>query len=105
MQHVDSLELIDRVTSFAESALTIAGRPTSGNARLRMSEANHLLTLEITHREDRAFDVVLHDGSAMQALDDLRRWSTHAGCIFVAARGPRDELRVNIVLDSEAIRV
>jgi hypothetical protein len=99
MQHVDSLELIDRATSFAESALTIAGRPTSGNARVRMSDAEHLLTLEITHRDDSTFDVVFHDGSAMQALDDLRQWSTHAGCTFVAERGPRDELRINIVLN------
>jgi hypothetical protein len=38
----ESLELIDRVASFAESALTVAGRPTSGNARLRISDAKQL---------------------------------------------------------------
>jgi hypothetical protein len=98
MHHTDSLELIDRVTSFAESALTIAGRPTSGNARLRMSDTKQLLTLEITHRDDRAFDALIHDDSAMQALDDLRQWTTRAGSTFVVARGPRDEFRIDIDL-------
>jgi hypothetical protein len=98
MPHLDSLELINRVTSFAESALTVAGHPTSGNARLRVSDAKHHLSLEVTHRDDRAYDVVIHDRSAMQALDDLRRWTTRAGSTFFVERGPRDELRIDIVI-------
>jgi hypothetical protein len=94
----ESLELIDRVASFAESALTVAGRPTSGNARLRISGAKQLLSLEVTHRDCQAFDAVTHDHSAMQSLDSLCQWSTRSGSTVIVERGPRDELRINIGL-------
>ncbi|HEX4529552.1 MAG TPA: hypothetical protein VIA11_09040 [Acidimicrobiia bacterium] len=41
---------------------------------------------------------MIHDRSAMQALDDLRRWTTRAGSTFFVERGPRDELRIDIVI-------
>ena len=94
----ESLELIDRVAAFAESALTVAGRPTSGNARLRVSDTKQLLLLEVTHRDPQAFDAVTHDHSAMRSLDNLRQWSTRSGSTVTLGRGPRDELRVNIAL-------
>jgi hypothetical protein len=98
MPHLDALELINRVTSFAESALTVEGHPTSGNARLLVSDAKHHLSLEVTHRDDRAYDVVINDRSAMRALDDLRQWATRPGSTFLVERGPRDELRIDIVI-------
>ena len=91
-----ALELIERVTSFAESALTIAGRPISGTARIRVSEARGLVVLDVTHRDHLAFDVVTQDHSAMQALDQLRDWTTHSGSTLVLERGSRDRLRIKI---------
>jgi hypothetical protein len=98
-----SLELIDRVASFAESALTVAGRPTSGNVRLRISDAKQLLSLEVTHRDRQAFDAVTHDHSAMQSLDNLCQWSARSGSTVFVERGPRDELRINIAQDEAAV--
>ena len=91
-----ALELIERVTSFAESALTIAGRPISGTARIRVSDARGLVVLDVTHRDQSAFDVVTQDHSAMQALDQLRAWTAHSGSTLVLERGPRDRLRIKI---------
>lgn len=97
MPAAQALELIERVTSFAESALTVAGRPISGNARVRVSDARRLVVLEVTHRDHSAFDVVTQDHAAIQALDQLRDWTTNSGSTLVLERGSRDRLRIKIV--------
>jgi hypothetical protein len=63
-----------------------------------VSDAKHHLSLEVTHRDDRAYDVVIHDRAAMQALDDLRQWTARAGSTFFVERGPSDEFRIDIVI-------
>jgi hypothetical protein len=92
-----SLELIARVTAFAESALTVDGRPTSGTARVGISTARRFVFLEVTHDDRPTFQTVTHDHGAMQALERLRAWIARNGSTPLLQRGPNDEFVLKLV--------
>jgi hypothetical protein len=92
-----SLELIARVTSFAESALTIGGRRTSGTARVGISSARRFVLLEICHDDQPTFQTVTHDHGAMQALERLRAWTAGCGSTLLLQRGLNDEFVLKLV--------
>jgi hypothetical protein len=92
-----SLELIAQVTSFAESALTVDGRPTSGTARVGISSARRFVLLRICHDDQPTFQTVTHDHGAMQALERLRVWTASNGSTLLLQRGLNDELVLRLV--------
>jgi hypothetical protein len=92
-----SLELIERVTSFAKSALIVDGRPISGTARVGISSSRRLVFLEIRHDDQPTFQTVTRDRGAMQALERLRAWIAHSGSAVLLERGPSDEFVVRLV--------
>ena len=99
MSACESADLMDRAACFVDSALTVAGRPTSGRAYIRLSCSQGLLFVEVTHLGRGTFNAVMRDDAAMRALEQLRARATTSGRSLAIERGPRDQFRVTVVLE------
>jgi hypothetical protein len=104
MSACESADLMDRAACFVDSALTVAGRPTSGRAYIRLSCSQGLLFVEVTHLGRGTFNAVMRDDAAMQALEQLRARATTSGRSLTIERGPRDQFRVTVVLEPSPSR-
>ena len=91
-------DLMDCAVRFVDAALALAGCPRSGRAYIRFSCSRKLLFVEVTHLGPGTFDAVMADDTAMIALDELRAWARGTGRSLTIERGPRDQLRITIVL-------
>jgi hypothetical protein len=58
--------------------------------------------VEVTHLEPGTFDALTVDEDAATALDALRTWTLGIGRSFAVERGPRDQLRISVVLEPDA---
>src|SRR5689334_739142 len=90
--------LLNRAAGFVDGALKLAGCPRSGHAYIRVSCAHQLVFIEVTHLGPGTFDAVTVDPVAVAALDALRTWTVGIGRSFSVERGPRDQLRISVVL-------
>jgi hypothetical protein len=89
-----SAGLVDRAADFVDSALTVAGSPTSGRAYIRFSCARERLFVEVTHLGCGTFNALLREDAAVTALEQLRAWAAMSGRSLTVDRGPRDQLRI-----------
>jgi len=95
-------DVLDRAAAFVDAALRVAGRPTSGHAYIRLSCAQESLFVEVTHLGPGTFAAVAVDDAAGAALDELRTWARGTGRSVSVERGPRDQLRLSMVLEPDA---
>jgi hypothetical protein len=95
-------KLLDRAAGFVDGALKLAGCPRSGHAYIRVSCAHQLAFVEVTHLGPGTFDALTVDEVAAAALDALRTWTLGIGRSFAVERGPRDQLRISVVLEPDA---
>jgi hypothetical protein len=91
-------DLMDAAVRFVDAALALAGCPSSGRAYIRFSCSRKLLFVEVTHLGPGTFNAVMADDTAMTALDELRAWARGSGRSLSIERGPRDQLRITVVL-------
>jgi hypothetical protein len=94
--------LLDRAAGFVDGALKLAGCPRSGHSYIRVSCAHQLVFIEVTHLRPGTFDALTIDPVAVAAVDALRTWTLGIGRSFSVERGPRDQLRISVVLDPKA---
>ena len=93
--------LLNRAAGFVDGALKLAGRPRSGHAYIRLSRAHQLVFIEVTLLGPGTFDAVTVDPVAVAALAALRTWTLGVGRSFSVERGPRDQLRISVVLEPD----
>ena len=98
MSACDSADLVDGAADFVDSALTVAGSPTSGRAYIRFSCSRGRLFVEVTHLGCGTFDDLLREDAAVTGLEQLRAWAAMPGRSLNVDRGPRDRLRISSIL-------
>jgi hypothetical protein len=101
MSACEYAELMDHAGEFVESALIVAGRPKPGRAYVRFSCSQGILFVEVTHLGHGTFNALMGDEAAMATLDRLRGWTRTFGRSLTVERGPRDEFRITVVLESK----
>lgn len=93
-----------RAVGFLESAVSVAGHPTSGQGYVRISETPTSLLVELTNLNVTAFDAFPHDQAAVRALEVLRDSTDSLGDWLSVERGPRGQLRIATVIRGRAAR-
>jgi hypothetical protein len=86
------------VVRFVESALSVAGHPSSGQGYVRISGTPTSLLVELTNLNFTAFDAFRHDQAALIALQVLRDSTDNRGDLLSVERGPRGQLRIATVI-------
>lgn len=90
------------VVRFVQSALSVAGHPSSGQGYVRISGTPTSLLVELTNLNFTAFDAFAHDESALIALEVLRDSTDNRGDWLSVERGPRGQLRIATVIRGRA---
>ena len=90
---------MERAAGFVEAALMVADRAPPGRAYIRLSVAQGLLLVEVTHLKPGTFDTLMVDDAAIIALEGLRAWAAEFGRGVTIERGPRDRFRVTLVFE------
>jgi hypothetical protein len=90
------------VVRFVESALSVAGHPSSGQGYVRISGTPTSLLVELTNLNFTAFDAFARDELALIALKVLRDSTDSRGDWLSVERGPRGQLRIATVVRGRA---
>jgi hypothetical protein len=90
---------MERAAGFVEAALMVADRARPGRAYIRLSDAQGLLLVEVTHLTPGTFDTLMLDDAANIALEGLRAWAAAFGRGLTIERGPRDQFRLTLVFE------
>jgi hypothetical protein len=94
----DDHQLARCAAHFVGQALALSEAACSVRAHIRVYHSNGLLFLEVTQLRPRSFESATRHRSCRDALNGLREWATTHGHVLSIRRGPRDQLRIALMV-------
>jgi hypothetical protein len=96
----DDHRLARCAAQFVGQALTLSAAARSVRAHIRVYHSNGLLFLEVTQLRPRSFESAARHRSCRVVLKELSEWATGQGHLLSIRRGPRDQLRIALMVTS-----
>ena len=97
---IDDQRLAPCAAHFFGQALGLSEATGSVRAHIRVYLSNGLLFLELTQLTPRSFESATRLRSGRDALNQLCNWATTHGHVLSIRRGPRDQLRLALMVVS-----
>jgi hypothetical protein len=97
---VDDHQLASWAAHFFGQALSLSEATQSVRAHIRVYHSNGLLFLEATQLKPRSFESAARQRSGHDALNGLKEWAEGHGHLLSIRRGPRDQLRIALMIKS-----
>ena len=94
----DDRQLASHAAYFFDQALKLSRATHSRRAHIRVYHSNTSLFLEVTQLRPNSFESATRLTSARDTLDQLNEWSRRHDHPLSIRRGPRDQLRIALLI-------
>jgi hypothetical protein len=94
----DDDQLAADAAYFFDQALGLSDAASSRRAHIRVYRSNTLLFLEVTQLKPHSYDAATRHSATHDALHELNEWSRRRDRPLSIRRGPRDQLRIALLM-------